>query len=58
MKRKIKRLPDNAVFDYRNNLGENVYHTNKRVYTVKLVRNFVKLVNVIYSYTKQEYYSD
>ena len=58
MKRKIKRLPDNAVFDYRNGLGEKIYHTDRRVYTFKRVRNFGKLVNVIYSYTKQEYYND
>lgn len=57
MKRKIKRLPANAVFDYRNGLGEKVYHTKRRVYTFKLVRNFGKLVHVIYSHTKQEYYN-
>lgn len=58
MKRKIKRLPDNAVFNYRNDLGEEVYHTGKRVYTVKRVRNFGKLVKIIFSYTKNEYYND
>ena len=58
MKKKIKRLPDNAIFNHRNGFGEKVYHTDKRVYTFKRVRNFGKLVNVIFSYTKNEYYND
>ncbi len=58
MKKKIKNLPDNAVFNYRNNLGEDVYHTDRRVYTVKRKRDFGKIVKYIYSYTKNEYYND
>jgi len=58
MKKKIKRLPDNAVFNYRNDLGEEVYHTATRVYTVKRKRDFGKLVKYIFSYTKKEYYND
>jgi hypothetical protein len=58
MKRKIKRLPANAVYEYRNGFGEEVYYTNRRVYTVKSKRNFGKIVKIIYSYTKQEYYND
>ena len=58
MKRQIKRLPDNAVFNYRNDLGEEIYHTGTRVYTVKTKRQFGKRVKTIFSYTKQEYYND
>lgn len=58
MKRKIKRLPDNAVFNHRNVFGEEVYHTDKRVYTVKTKRQFGKRVKIIYSHTKNEYYND
>lgn len=54
MKRRVTRLPQNAVYDYTDVSGYKVYHTARKRYEVATKMHFGKKITYIYSLNKED----